>query len=75
MYTYVILILINQCLLNVVFSMTKALQVLPSKISALPTFQCYLENSDSLNACFPLFQTPYFISIELTLPKLGLCGL
>ena len=35
-------------------------KVLPSKISILPTCQCYLENPASLNACFPLFNTPFF---------------
>ena len=64
MYTYVMPILINQCLLNVVFSMAKALngQSSPSKISILPNLQCYLENPASPNACFPLFHTPFFIS-------------
>ena len=47
------LILINRCLLNLVFSI-----ILPRKISVLPTFQCYLENP-VLNACFPLFHTPF----------------
>ena len=35
-------------------------KVLRSKISILPIFQCYLENLASLNACFPLFHTPFF---------------
>ena len=36
------------------------MKVLPSKISILPTFQCYLEKLASLNASFPLFHTPFF---------------
>ena len=34
----------------------------PSKICTPPTFQCYLENPASLNDCFNLFPTPFFIS-------------
>ena len=34
----------------------------PSKICTPPTFQCYLENPASLNACFNLFPTAFFIS-------------
>ena len=64
------LIWINKRLLDVVFSMTKALngspKILPSKISVLPTFQCYLENSASLNACFPFSHTSFFISTDTT---------
>ena len=70
MYIHVMLIWINKRLLDVVFSMTKALngspKILPSKISVLPTFQCYLENSASLNACFPFSHTPFFISTDTT---------
>ena len=64
MYTHVMLILINQCLLNIVLTLQKHWMVkfLPSNISTIPTFQCYLETSASLNACFPLFHTPFFIS-------------
>ena len=52
------LILINRCLLNVVFSMTKALngQSSPEQNSILCTFQCYLESP----AWFPVFRTPFF---------------
>ena len=50
-----------------------------SFISIIPTFQCYLENSASLNACFPLFHTLFFIlhliKFQLTPLQLGLCGL
>ena len=66
------LILINQCLLNVV-------KFIPSNISIIPTFRCYLENSASLNAYLPLFHTPFFISnlikFQLTPLQFGLCGL
>ena len=34
----------------------------PSKIYIPPTFQYYLENPASLNACFNLFPTLFFIS-------------
>ena len=65
MYIHVMLILINKCLLDVVFSMTKALngspKILPSKISILPTFQSYLEKP--LNACFPFFTLPFLFQL------------
>ena len=50
------------CLLNVVFSITKALngQCSPKKNFYSPNFQCYLENTASLNACFPPFHTSFF---------------
>ena len=35
-------------------------KILASTISILPTFQCYLENFASINACFPLFHSPFF---------------
>ena len=81
MYAHVMLILINRCLLNVVFSITKALngQISPKQIFVIPIFQCYLENTASLNACFPLFHTPFFISslikFQVTRLQLGLRGL
>ena len=58
------LILVNQCLLDVALARQKHLMVkaLRSKISIPSTFQCYLENPASLNACFPHFHTPFFIS-------------
>ena len=33
-----------------------------AKISIPPTFQCFLKKTASLNACFPLFNTVFFIS-------------
>ena len=62
MHTYIMLILINPCLLKVVLSMTKTLnnQNSPKQNFYAPTFQCYLENPASLNACFPLFPTFLF---------------
>ena len=54
------------------------LEFLSSKIFILPTYQCYLEKSDSLNTCFSLFHTPFFISkfikFQLTPLQLGFCG-
>ena len=69
LYTYVMLLLMKGRLLNVVLSMTKALIVkaLQCKISILSTFQSYLDNSASLNACFLLFQTTIFISKSICL--------
>ena len=57
------LILINQCLLNVVFSMAKALngQSSPKENFRSPYLSMLFENSASLNACFPLFHAPFFI--------------
>ena len=45
-------------------SMTKALigQNSPKQNSPPLTFQSYLENLVCLNACFPLFSNPFFIS-------------
>ena len=55
-YICVMLILINLCLLNVIFSIP------PRKVSIPPTFQWYWENVASLNARFTLFPLPFFIS-------------
>ena len=67
MYTHVMLILINQCLLNVAFSTTKALnsQSTLKKNFILSIFQCYLENPASLNACFLLFHGPFLFQTLL----------
>ena len=80
MYTHAMLILINRRLLNVAFSMTKTLnsQRSPKQNLIFPAFQCYLENPASLNACFSLFHTPFFISnfkFHLTPLQLLFCGL
>ena len=60
--------LTNQCLLNVAYSMTKALnnQSSPKQnFHSLPhSLQCYFENPASINACFPLFHTPFFYKIS-----------
>ena len=75
------LVLINKCLLNVVFSMTKTLKGQSSHKQNFyyPHLQYYLENSASLNACFPLFHFTSFISnlikIQLIQRQLGICGL
>ena len=83
MYTHVMLILINQCLLNVVFSMTKALNGQNSPKQNFPSrrFQCYLENPACLDACFPHFSNPFFIwnfirttSLTLGLENLNISG-
>ena len=61
--------------------MTKALngQGSPKQNFHSPTFQCYLENPASLNACLLLFHTPFFISnfikFQLTPLQLELRGL
>ena len=77
-YRCVTLILINWCLLNVVFSITKALigqnspkqNFYSSHLLMLPV---------SPYACFPFFHTPFFISnfikLQLTPLQLGFCGL
>ena len=67
MYTHVMLILINQCLLNVAFSKEKALngQSTAKNVSIPSTFLCYLENPASLNACFLLFHTPFLFQTLL----------
>ena len=61
--------LTNQCLLNIAFSMTKELNNRSSPkqnfhslhFSILPSFQCYFESPATINACFPLFHTLFFI--------------
>ena len=54
MYAQVMLILINQCLLNVAFNITKSLNGYVSLKCHFyyPPFQCYLENSASLTRFF-----------------------
>ena len=81
-YRHVIIILIKQCLLNVILSITKELN---GKISPKQHFYYLhlsmldLENSACLSARFPLFHSPFFISnvikFQLTPLQLGLCGL
>ena len=53
-YTYFMLILINRYLLNIIFSMTKTLsgQNFPKQNFGSRTFQFYLQNPVSINACF-----------------------
>ena len=41
--------------------MLPLVKVLLRKIPIRPTFQCYLVNPASNNACFPSFYTPFFI--------------
>ena len=56
------LILINQWLLNLIFHTTKTLNGQGSykQISTLlSTFQCFLENPDSIIFCIPLFALPF----------------
>ena len=66
MYKYIILILINWWLMNLIFSMTKAMNGQNSSkqnFHPLSTFQCYLVNSASINAYFPFFfLSPFLIS-------------
>ena len=56
-------------------SITKALngQNSPKQNSPPPTFQSYLENLLCLNACFPLFSNPFFISNFIRITSLKLC--
>ena len=79
---HLMLILINQCLLNVVFSIKKVLngQISPKQHFYYPHLSiCYLENYASLNACFSLFHTPFYISnlikFQVIPVQLRLCGL
>ena len=71
--------LTNQCLLNVAFSMTKALNNWSSpkqNFHSLPPM--LFKNSASILACFALFHTPFvsnFIKFQLTPLQLGFCGL
>ena len=66
MYIHVMLVLINQCLMNVVFSMAKALngQSSPKRNFYFPTFQRYLETLFLLMLVFLFFTVPF--SFELT---------
>ena len=81
MYAQTMLILINQCLLIVVFSITKALngQISPKYHFYYPHLSVLFGNSASLNACFPLFHTTFFIlhfmKFQLTPFQLEHCGL
>ena len=60
MYTFDILILINQRLMNVTFSTTKVLNGQDWKFSQnFYSLQCYLENPASPCVCFPLLCTPF----------------
>ena len=67
MYSHAMPILINRCLMNFVLSTIKALNSQSS-----PPFNSNL----SPNPCFPLFNTPFFISnfikVQLTSVQLGL---
>ena len=57
MYTNIMLIFINRCLLNLIFSMEKALNGQnSSKWDSQPPFhlQCYWENAASIMVCFSL---------------------
>ena len=56
--------LTNKCLLNVTFSMTKALNDWSSTkqiFHSLHPLQCYFENPASIIACFPLFYRLSFL--------------
>ena len=48
-------------MLSLAWQKHEMVKTLPSKISILSTFQCYLENPASLNACFPLFHSTFSI--------------
>ena len=78
MYSHAMLILINQCLLNVVFCIAKVLDG-QSSPEVLPTF---LLSSSSNTIWKTLFHTLIFffffsnlINFQLTPCKFGLCGL
>ena len=66
MYPHVMLILINQCLLNVIFRITKPLN-------------CQISPKQHFYYPHLFFHTPFFISnlikFQLTPLQLGLCGL
>ena len=64
MYTHFMLILINRCLLNVVFSMSKVLngQSSPKENFNSLHLSMLFGKPASLNACFPLIHTTTFIS-------------
>ena len=61
---------------SLVWQRHSMVKILRSKISILLTFLCYLESPASLNASFPLFNTPIFIlnfiKSQLTTPQSGL---
>ena len=61
MYTYVMLIFINGCFLNVIFSIRKVLNCQNFSHQNFHSLQCYLEKPTPLNACFLLF-TPLFFN-------------
>ena len=69
MYTHVMLIwLINVYgMLPLVWQKHWKIEALPGKTSIPSTFpfppslQCYFENPVYINACFPLFHTPFFL--------------
>ena len=65
MYAQVLLVFICQCLLNIVFSINKALngQILPSVIYIIPTFQCYLKTLLLLMLAFLFFALPFLYQI------------
>ena len=70
-YTYIMLILINQCLLNLVLCMTKALNGQSSERQNFhsPTFQGYLEKLASLKPYFSLsFPTIFYFKLYKVSP-------
>ena len=70
MYTHAMLILINRCLLNLVFSMQKHWmgKVYARKVFIISTFQCYLEDSTFLTASLNSSFSHYLFIFQLT-PK------
>ena len=67
MYTHVMLIWLTNVywMLPLAWEKHWIIEAFPSKISIPSTFpfppsQCYFENPASINACFPLFHTPFF---------------
>ena len=71
--------LTNQCLLNVAFSMTKALNNESSPKQSFHSLHQNFQNPASIIACFRLFHTTFFIStfikFQLTSLQLGSYGL
>ena len=75
-------ILINQCLLNVAFSITSMVKAINGQSTSkqIPsTFQYYLKKPASSHSCFLLLHTPFFIlnliKFQMTPLHLEFCGL
>ena len=45
---------------------------IPSLFPFPPSLQCYFENPASINACFPLFHTPFFCKVSVNSTPIGI---